>query len=132
LDEKGDSDLISITLKNKIMNSLKNESSQSMNTLSECINDAVKKGYKENFKISGNKMQTEDKKSSYRAENTVISNFYRFEGNSDPQDNAVLYLIKTEDGKKGILIDAYGAYADENISNFIGEVDEIQKKSSKK
>jgi hypothetical protein len=44
----------------------------------------------------------------------------------------VLYLIKTEDGKKGILIDAYGAYADENISNFIGEVDEIQKKSSRK
>jgi hypothetical protein len=114
------------------MNSLKNESSEGMNTLSECINDAVKKGYKENFKISGNKMQTEDKKSSYRAENTVISDFYRFEGNSDPQDNAVLYLIKTEDGKKGILIDAYGAYADENISNFIGEVDEIQKKSSKK
>lgn len=111
------------------MDTPENDSTQNMKTLSECINDAVKKGYTENFEISGKKMITEDKKSSFTPENTVISDFFRFEGYSDPQDNAVLYLIHTDDGKKGILIDAYGTYADANISSFIVEVEEIQKKT---
>jgi hypothetical protein len=113
------------------MDTLESDATQKMKTLSECINDAVEKGYTENFKISGKKMTTEDKKSSFTPEKTAISNFYRFEGYSDPEDNAVLYLIHTEDGKKGILIDAYGTYADANISSFIREVEEIQKKTPK-
>lgn len=114
------------------MTALKDDGTQKMNTLSACINDAVKKGYTENFKISEKKMMTENKKSSFNAEEVSIDSFYRFEGYSDPEDNAVLYLLQTEDGKKGTLIDAYGTYADANISKFIKEVEEIQKKTPKR
>lgn len=32
----------------------------------------------------------------------------RFEGMSNPDDNAILYAITTSDGKKGTLVDGYG------------------------
>jgi hypothetical protein len=42
---------------------------------------------------------------------------------------AILYAIETTDGRKGTLIDAYGYYADEEISAFMQNV-EIHKKIS--
>lgn len=103
-----------------------------MKTLSECVNKAVKEGYSENFRLELSLLVTADGKIGYRPENLTISNFYRFEGYSDPQDNSILYLIQTADGKKGTLIDAYGVYADTKISNFIRQVTDIQKKPHKK
>jgi len=44
---------------------------------------------------------------NYRPEEICIINFYRFEGQSDPADNAILYVIETNDGSKGTIIDAY-------------------------
>jgi hypothetical protein len=35
---------------------------------------------------------------------------------SNPDDNTVLYVITTASGEKGLLVDAYGAYAG-NIPN---------------
>ena len=57
--------------------------------------------------------------------------FFRFEGQSDPADSAIMYVIETTDGLKGILIDAYGAYADEHVNKFMAEVEEINKKEKK-
>ena len=36
---------------------------------------------------------------------------YRFEGMSDPDDNAVVYALEAADGTKGVIVDAYGTYA---------------------
>jgi hypothetical protein len=36
--------------------------------------------------------------------------------------------LETHDGKKGTLIDAYGPEADSKISDFIRQVEDIQKK----
>jgi hypothetical protein len=49
---------------------------------------------------------------------------------SDPEDSSILYLIEASDGKKGTLIDAYGTYADAKLSDFIREVEDIQKDKS--
>lgn len=101
-----------------------------MSTLSQRVNKAVLDGYEESFKVEGKGLtgsETSDKK-FYPVQEVKIDNFYRFEGYSDPSDNAILYLIQTTDGRKGTLIDAYGAYADEKVSKFIKEVEEIHKK----
>jgi hypothetical protein len=45
---------------------------------------------------------------------------------------SILYVIETSDGRKGTLIDAYGLYADDNIGEFMKEVEDIQKKVTKK
>ena len=41
-----------------------------------------------------------------------VDEFYRFEENSNPDDNCVLYAISSYTGIKGTLVDAYGAYAE--------------------
>ncbi len=98
-----------------------------LTTLSECVNNAVENGYTQNFKIADNKLVTEDGKSFYKPADIIISNFFRFEGYTDPQDSSILFLIETTDGKKGILIDAYGVYADSDYSDFIRQVENIHK-----
>ncbi len=109
------------------MKSAKDDSTPSLKTLSERVNDALADGYSENFKVVGRGLVSGDEKKSYQPEKITISNFYRFEGYSDPEDNAILYLIRTDDGTKGTLVDAYGAYADAKISSFIKDVEEINK-----
>src|SRR5436190_12414928 len=98
-----------------------------MKTLSECIKIVLGRGYTENFKVNAICLATEDGKTIYAPQNIRISSFYRFEGNSNPDDNSILYLIETDDRKKGTLIDAYGVYADSLISNFVRQVTDIQK-----
>ena len=66
-----------------------------------------------------------------KASETIRDIGYRFEGQSDPADNAIMYVVETGDGVKGTLIDAYGAYADENVNKFMSEVEEISKKEIK-
>jgi hypothetical protein len=41
-----------------------------------------------------------------------IRGYYRFEGVSDPDDMAIVYAIETSSGVRGVLIDAFGVYAD--------------------
>jgi hypothetical protein len=106
-----------------------NDSTQKMQTLSECMNGAIDKGYTENYKVEGKMLTSEDGETKYAPDQVVIPNYYRFEGYSDPADNSILYLLETADGKKGILLDAYDAYADARISNFIKSVEDISKKA---
>jgi hypothetical protein len=100
-----------------------------MNTLTERVNKAIKNGYTDNFKVSRQGLCSSSKEKTYSPSDVEIKDFYRFEGESDPADNAIMYIIETNDGCKGILIDAYGTYADENVNKFIAEVQEINKKS---
>ncbi len=42
-----------------------------------------------------------------------------------------MYVIETNDGIKGTLVDAYGAYADVQLSEFINQVESFAKKVNK-
>lgn len=41
-----------------------------------------------------------------------IVDVYRYEGNSDPSDEAAVYAIACRNGSKGILVSGYGPSAD--------------------
>ena len=61
----------------------------------------------------------------YEPDQLKILRTYRFEGESDPSDNAVIYLIESNDGLIGYSIDAYGAYSDhedDGYDDFIRKV----------
>ncbi|MEJ1240726.1 hypothetical protein WBG78_21455 [Chryseolinea sp. T2] len=105
----------------------KQDATLKMSTLSEALNHAVKDGFVEDFKFENGAL-TSGKDNHYSPEDVKISNFYRFEGYSDPDENSILYLIETTDGKKGTLVDAYGAYSDAKLATFIRAVEEITKK----
>lgn len=98
-----------------------------MKSLSSCVNRMKKEGYEEDFQVTEKGLTTFDHGKSYGPHQVRIVNFYRFEGESDPGDNTILYVIETDDGTKGTLVDGYGAYASEEVSKFIVEVEQIQK-----
>jgi hypothetical protein len=54
----------------------------------------------------------------YKPEDLKIIRTYRFEGDSDPSDNAILYLIESNDGKVGYSLDAYGAYTNHDDARY--------------
>ena len=41
----------------------------------------------------------------------TVDEFHRFEGMSSTDDNSIVFAISSEDGVKGVLVDAYGVYA---------------------
>ena len=45
----------------------------------------------------------------YTPEELTIIKTYRFEGDSNPSDMSVIYLIKATDGLIGYIMDAYGS-----------------------
>jgi hypothetical protein len=100
-----------------------------MKTLASCLSKITKDGYVENFKVTDEgHLQSLETEEIYKPEDVHIINFFRFEGESDPSDSAILYVVETSDGAKGSLTDAYGMYADPNIDKFIKEVENISKK----
>ena len=101
-----------------------------MTTMTSCITMLQSEGYSENFIMSGVGLEAPSNKKLYVPEEVKINSFYRFEGESDPADNAIVYAVETKDGTKGIVIDSYGATASQKISKFIAEVEEISKRES--
>lgn len=101
--------------------------SDEMATLSTCMASVVKQGYIDNFEIDGQQLKAPSTGKGYTTKEVKIDDFYRFEGASDPADNAVLYAMTTNDGTKGIIIDSYGTYHNDELNKFIKEVQEIHK-----
>ena len=60
----------------------------------------------------------------YNPEDLLIIKTYRFEGDSDPADSTILYLIEASDGLIGYSIDSYGAYSNhhEQYDEFIRKI----------
>lgn len=109
-----------------------NNSMPYMKSLVTCLNRMIADGYIEDFKVTDNGLEALQTGTRYKADEVSVINFFRFEGASDPEDNAILYVIQTIDGLKGTLIDAYGLYNDQRISQFIGQVASIEKKTTKR
>jgi len=66
---------------------------------------------------------------SYSQHDIKIIKTYRFEGESDPADGAIIYLIEANDGIIGYSLDAYGVYT--NHMND-GYADMIRKMATEK
>ncbi|WP_199120672.1 phosphoribosylpyrophosphate synthetase [Pedobacter sp. ASV28] len=85
-------------------------------TLTEAVEDLGQRGYEYDFNLGEEFIECKALDLKLMPEEFEIEEFYRFEGMNDPADSAVVYAISSPVGNlKGVLIDAYGAYA-ENIS----------------
>jgi len=105
-----------------------NNSLPYMKSLVTCLSRVVKEGYTEDFKITENGLEALQHHKIYQPDEIYIINFFRFEGPSNPDDNAILYVIEAKDCTKGTLTDAYGIYMDAGVSDFIKHVESIKKK----
>ncbi|CAN5190041.1 hypothetical protein BH09BAC1_BH09BAC1_24130 [soil metagenome] len=78
------------------------------------------KGYTQDLQIDADGLYSmEDKTKHYSPAEVRIRSVIRFEGASDPGDNAAIYVIELVDGVKGQLIDAYGIYSDRKTGEFL-------------
>ena len=87
----------------------------SYDTVSEAINELAKRGYTSDFKVLSEEecIVCSMTAKQLSPEEFVIDEVYRFEGNSDPEDEMIVYAISSlHHNVKGILINAYGMYSD--------------------
>ncbi|GAB3315978.1 hypothetical protein GCM10027299_05670 [Larkinella ripae] len=92
---------------------------QTYDTLVEALDDLTKKGYTLDFNLAENCLVCRGANLELRPEEFEITEVYRFEGMSDPDDNTVLYAIESKNGQKGTLVNAYGPYADAMSSEMV-------------
>jgi hypothetical protein len=97
----------------------KNDSSK---TLSQVVNELVNLGYTTEFEFHRNSLYSPKGTYYIKSKDLVITQIYRFEGMNDPSDSAVVYALESSQGKKGLLIDAYGVYADEHKVAFLKNI----------
>lgn len=102
-------------------------------TMVESIEEFRKKGYTEDFIVEDEFLKCKTTGESFRSEDVKIDHTERYEGESNPDDMSIVYAISANTGTKGILIDAYGVYADMSVSEFIKSVplDRIDKSQTK-
>ena len=82
-------------------------------TLTETMNDLRKEGYVEDFNLQQNCLECRNGKFKVFADEFKVDKYYRFEGDSNPSDSAILYAISSDNHQlKGILVNAYGIYSE--------------------
>ena len=81
-------------------------------TLTEAVNGLKQRGYNIDFNLEFDGITCHEKTLSLKPSDFEITEVYRFEGDSDPADEAVVYAIESKHGEKGILVNGFGVSAD--------------------
>lgn len=91
-----------------------------MTTVSEVLNTLKSKGYIVDFNLDDNCLICHSNSLKIHPEEFVVDKHYRFEGISDPADEAIVYAISsTKHNIKGTLVDGYGISSDKLTSDMI-------------
>lgn len=78
-------------------------------TLSQAVNDLLARGYTDELTLDQECVICNGDNSSLRPDEFNIDEFHRFEGDSNPSDESIVYAISSEkNGIKGILVNAFG------------------------
>jgi quercetin dioxygenase-like cupin family protein len=89
-------------------------SMDTMTTVSQVLDKLKKDGYTVDFNLRDNCLACHGNNLQIRPNEFVVDRYYRFEGISDPDDEAVVYAISSaKHDLKGTLVNAYGIYSDE-------------------
>ena len=89
----------------------------SYDTVIEAINGLRQRGYTKDFNLEENCIVCHEEK--FHPEDFEITEVYRFEGESNPEDEAVVYAIESNKGDKGFLVSGYGISADEMTAEMV-------------
>ncbi len=91
-------------------------------TAVEALNTLYAKGYTTDFSLlqEADCIYCNNSNHSLNADEFIIDEVHRFEGNTDPGDELVVYAISSlKYNIKGTLLNAYGIYADSHNSKII-------------
>src|SRR5882757_3508658 len=88
-------------------------------TLSEAVNGLKKRGYNIDFNLDFDCITCNNTPTALKPSEFEITEVYRFEGNSDPADEAVVYAIESKHGQKGVLVNGFGISSDDASNEMI-------------
>jgi hypothetical protein len=89
-------------------------------TVTEAVNGLKRRGYTIDFNLKENCIVCHEGK--FNPDEFEIMEVYRFEGNTDPADEAIVYGISSVNGMKGILVNGFGATADQMSAEMAGKL----------
>jgi len=81
-------------------------------TVAEAVNGLKQRGYTIDFNLEAGKICCNQTPLALSPADFEITEFYRFEGESDPADEAVVYAIESKNGAKGLLVTGFGISAE--------------------
>lgn len=90
----------------------KQQARYSYDTLSEAVNDLIKRGYTTDFLIQEEKecLLCSDNSLELSPEEFIIDEVYRFEGMTDPADESIVFAVSSaKHDVKGLVINSFGA-----------------------
>lgn len=91
-----------------------------MTTVSEVLNHLKLKGYTVDFNIDNDSLVSNEHSLRIHPDEFVVDKHYRFEGMSDPADEAIIYAISSiKHNIKGTLVDGYGVSSDKLTNDMI-------------
>ncbi len=84
-----------------------------LTTLSEVLNQLKERGYTTDFNVADNCLICHGNSLELHPDEFVVDRHYRFEGSTDPGDQAIVYAISSlKNDVKGVLVNGYGVYSD--------------------
>ncbi len=90
-------------------------------TLVETLENLRKEGYTEDFNVRFDSLICD--KACLLPQEFEVDQVFRFEGNTNPSDEAILFAISSKNGDlKGVLVNSYGVYADEMTEEMIDKL----------
>ncbi|MDB5012432.1 MAG: hypothetical protein JWQ25_634 [Daejeonella sp.] len=99
-----------------------------MTTVTEVLNHLKQNGYTVDFNIDDDHLVSHDNSIRIHPDDFVIDKHYRFEGSTDPGDEAIIYAISsTKHNIKGTLTNGYGIYSDPMTDKIIQALTEKSK-----
>jgi hypothetical protein len=80
-------------------------------TISEAIRELRQRGFDRDFNLKMDCLECGG--ACFRPNDFEIVEVYRYEGNSDPGDEAAVYAVESSSGIKGLLVTGYGPSAED-------------------
>ena len=88
-------------------------------TILDAIEGLKRKGYVNSFVMTDHGLFSPDTHQTFSPDQVRIAEFHRSEGMTDLEDMSIVYAVETMEGINGIIVDAFGTYADSRLGDFL-------------
>ncbi len=102
---------------------MENKSQNTLRSLSHVMSKLQENGYTANFGVVNDVLMNYDTKKTYTQQETQLDYEFRTEGDTNPEDESILFALSTNDQVKGIIVADYSATSDPSVVQWINEVD---------
>ncbi len=93
---------------------------EAYDTLVEAINALRNQGYTEDFNLKEECIECSVHDLQLSPNDFQVDKYFRFEDNTSPSDQSILYAISSINHKvKGLLVNAYGMYSDSSSNEIM-------------